>query len=341
MLEWLKEHPYLAGGGLLAIIILFVVIRNASASNSSQPQVVSTGPDDSIQSMEIQAGAAIDNAQLQAQTTVAQTNAAVQLGEFQSYAGTVTNNQNTQAGLTLGLAQSGQGTQSILELLAAQPGSNPSQVLSIIPGVSNTPATTAPAAPVTSPTQSAVTAPSTQPVPVQIVQPTDNSVVPTGGAASGDNVSLDELDASAHETGLYDASVSGQGPGGAYQLNPQYYSSAPATQALGQILGVSTAVGVPSGLGGTATGAMTPGSPFQNPPAGELVVTQGAANGNTGGPGLVDAGQITAELQALPQGQWGTILAGYGIQDTPAINTELNQLINGETQGSSTTQPGA
>lgn len=80
-----KKHPYAIGGTIVGLIILWLLLRNSSGGGSASS---SSGPSPAdLQLASINAGVGIQQAQIQAQTQVAQTTA------------DVTNNQ-TQAALT-------------------------------------------------------------------------------------------------------------------------------------------------------------------------------------------------------------------------------------------------
>lgn len=133
MIEWIKEHPYLTGGLGLVLIVLFLVIRNASSNSSTQAAASGpTGTSDSIQALEIQSGAGVAAAQIAANATVSTANAALnahaidaQVANLQTLGAVDVSNRQTQAALTLGLANGGQSTMSILQLLDAQLGNFP------------------------------------------------------------------------------------------------------------------------------------------------------------------------------------------------------------------------
>lgn len=129
MIEWVKQHPYLAGGFVLAAFVLIIVMRNrsATAQSAGNAQVINAGPSDSIQAMEIQAGATIDQAQIAANVATIQANAAnanaalgASVATTQILAGQDVSNKQTSAALTLGLANDGDSTSSIVSLLQAQ-----------------------------------------------------------------------------------------------------------------------------------------------------------------------------------------------------------------------------
>lgn len=72
MLDWIKEHPYLTGTFAVGVILLYIVYRN-STSSSAGSVIQSNGPSD----VAIQAGSALQYAQMQSQTQIAGYNAAL------------------------------------------------------------------------------------------------------------------------------------------------------------------------------------------------------------------------------------------------------------------------
>ena len=126
-MHWIKEHPYLTGGLILAVIIFFALRSKASAASSNGPNgVVTVGPSDSTQALALQANAGVQAATLGAQTQVAGYNAAVNITQLQTAAADIqagyardvqlanifqgygAENNRTAAALALGLAQLGQ-----------------------------------------------------------------------------------------------------------------------------------------------------------------------------------------------------------------------------------------
>lgn len=122
--EWVEKHPYLTGSLALALILLFWLMRRSSSTAQTQ-QVVSTGPSESLQALELQAGTQVQTAQLQAQTQVAAYNAALNATQLTTAAQTTQDqlaaqvqlqsilsgadvaNFQTGGALALGLAQLG------------------------------------------------------------------------------------------------------------------------------------------------------------------------------------------------------------------------------------------
>jgi hypothetical protein len=123
MERWIHEHPYLSGTLVLLAIVLFILYRRLSAPAAS---VGTAGPSDSLQAAGLAAGVQLQTAQLGASLGIAQLNAQVneaqllaasqdtqaqlaanvQLQNILSSADVA--NRQTQASLTLGLAQTGQ-----------------------------------------------------------------------------------------------------------------------------------------------------------------------------------------------------------------------------------------
>jgi hypothetical protein len=118
MLDWIKEHPYLTGGLVLALIVLWVIIRSrsqaAAAASASSGGTTVAGPSDALSEAELAAGVQVQSAQLAAQAQITQGSQAVNAQQLNDAAqvalgqisGGVANNQ-TAAQLQLGLAQYG------------------------------------------------------------------------------------------------------------------------------------------------------------------------------------------------------------------------------------------
>ena len=123
MFHWVEEHPYLTGSLAVGIIVLFLVFRN-SGSGSGSSTVYAGGPSD----VAVQAGSALQFAQMQSQTQIAGYNAAVNIRELEVAAdvektrlardvyltgilsGADVSKYTVDAQLKLGLAQVGQQT---------------------------------------------------------------------------------------------------------------------------------------------------------------------------------------------------------------------------------------
>jgi hypothetical protein len=353
MIDWIKDHPYLFGGLLVGLLILFVLYRNAqsaaaSVAAQSTGPAVSTGPDDTIQAAEIAAGTQVAQAQLAANQTVAGYNASInaaaiaaQSQNLQTSAGVVTNNVNTQAQLTLGLASAGQSTQSVLELLGAQPlaSSVAQQFLTVSSVGPATPApVAAPASPVTPVTTGSVT-------PI-----TTGSVAPLGGTLQTLMNPITPpipvtLPTSPTDPGqisdIYESDPTGENSatGQSYPLSPDYYATPSSAADFASILGLTTASTGPVG------GVGVSGGPFSNPSA----VGFNVSTGTPSGAGVANAGQVISQLQSTAPSEWANELAGYGISLNSSQENQIYQLFgsnqavpemsndptHGETQGSS------
>lgn len=79
MIEWIKAHPFLAGGLTLGLLFLFVALRNSSSS--AAPSVSAGGPSDALQAASLAAN--VQQQQTQAQLT-AQTHVVDVAGAIQS-----------------------------------------------------------------------------------------------------------------------------------------------------------------------------------------------------------------------------------------------------------------
>lgn len=151
-MHWIKEHPYLTGGLILAVIIFFALRSKASAASSNGPNgVVTVGPSDSTQALALQANAGVQAATLGAQTQVAGYNAAVNITQLQTsadviqagyardvqlaniYEGYGAENNRTAAALALGLAQLGQTPNATAAGATPTPASAPTQVAVVGP----------------------------------------------------------------------------------------------------------------------------------------------------------------------------------------------------------------
>ena len=113
MMEWLKQHPYLAGGGLLALVVLIYVYERSSSGGSVA--VGASGPDDATIQAELAAqlgsqqitaaqstnvdnlNAALQAMVIQNQGTAAQTAAAVQADSLQTSAAVALGQQQLEA----------------------------------------------------------------------------------------------------------------------------------------------------------------------------------------------------------------------------------------------------
>jgi hypothetical protein len=104
VLNWIKEHPYLAGGMVLAVFVLFVLFRNRSAAATSQ-QSSAAGPSDSVAVAGLQANAAVQNSAYAAQTQIAGYSAQVNAEALKTAAETSIANTQTAGAVSLGMDQ--------------------------------------------------------------------------------------------------------------------------------------------------------------------------------------------------------------------------------------------
>jgi len=73
-MNWLEEHPYLTGGLVLAVIVLFLVLRGRSSASAS---TVQAGPSDALQAASLQAQVQQQSVQAAADVQNNQTGAAL------------------------------------------------------------------------------------------------------------------------------------------------------------------------------------------------------------------------------------------------------------------------
>ena len=127
MFHYVEEHPYLSGGLVVGLVILFVVIRRSAESSSGGSVVSAGGPSESLQAAGISAGAQLQATQIAANVQISGYNAQVNLAEIMSAADVVKTGMaynleleriyqtvdvtkyTTDASLKLGLAQLGIG----------------------------------------------------------------------------------------------------------------------------------------------------------------------------------------------------------------------------------------
>lgn len=179
MVQWIEEHPYLTGGLVLAVVVLWVIIRNRSQASQNAQTVYSGGPSENLQALELQSGLQLQSSQLAAQTQIAGYNAATNAVQLQT-AGAIANaqigagvqNTQTAAQLQLGLAQLGY-TPSVSPFGLTTPISGVTPPTITIPGPVNTPAPT-PVPTYISPTTAPVIVSS---VPVSGNIPTDQQAI--------------------------------------------------------------------------------------------------------------------------------------------------------------------
>lgn len=75
-MNWIKEHPYLTGGLVLGLLVLFLIFRR-SGSASAPPQYQNAGPSEALQATQLQTGAALQAAQISATAHTNEVNAQV------------------------------------------------------------------------------------------------------------------------------------------------------------------------------------------------------------------------------------------------------------------------
>lgn len=115
MVEWAKNHPYLAGATVVGLLILIIVMRNrsaASAAAAAAPSSGAYGPSDQLQAAEMAYGVQALQAQLGANVAqsgyAAQTQQAAYQGQVQLAqigAQQTVGSDQIAAALQLGLAQ--------------------------------------------------------------------------------------------------------------------------------------------------------------------------------------------------------------------------------------------
>jgi hypothetical protein len=86
MWDWVKRHPYLSGGLVLVAVVLFVIIRRASANSAAAQATTAGGPSEGLQAAQLAAG--VQQSQIQAQADVAnnQVNGAVAAAQINANA---------------------------------------------------------------------------------------------------------------------------------------------------------------------------------------------------------------------------------------------------------------
>lgn len=83
MKEWIESHPYITGGAVLGVLILFLILRGGSSSSSQSPNtgVAGTGLSSSdytsLQEAQLSSGAQLQAQQTAANTQISQYNAQV------------------------------------------------------------------------------------------------------------------------------------------------------------------------------------------------------------------------------------------------------------------------
>lgn len=85
MMDWIKKHPYLTGGLVLAAIILFVIIRRASGSaTASVSSSGASGPSEGLQAAQLSAGVQMASVQAAADVQNNQTSGAVAVAQIKA-----------------------------------------------------------------------------------------------------------------------------------------------------------------------------------------------------------------------------------------------------------------
>lgn len=109
MLDWVKEHPYLAGSTVLGLLLLWWIYRNRSggASSASSAGTVDTSGYDALAAANLQAGETLQLANLQAGVAAQGTDIQGQVALAQIAASENVADTQTAAGLELGIAQAG------------------------------------------------------------------------------------------------------------------------------------------------------------------------------------------------------------------------------------------
>jgi hypothetical protein len=107
-MEWIKQHPYLTGGGILAAIVLFLVLRSASNSSSAASQSVYNPATDpnvlaaQVAEAQTQAASTANTQQLQAAVNAQQiqANAAITVAQLQAQAATTSQQSQDSSALS-------------------------------------------------------------------------------------------------------------------------------------------------------------------------------------------------------------------------------------------------
>lgn len=123
-MNWIEEHPYLTGGLVLAVIVLFLVLRGRSSASST---VVQAGPSDAVQAATLQAQVQQQSVQAAADVQNQQTGAALtaHLADVQAQldaisAGKAVSLQSTISGQTTAEYQAAAGLQAVQSTNLAQ-----------------------------------------------------------------------------------------------------------------------------------------------------------------------------------------------------------------------------
>ncbi len=76
-MDWIREHPYLAGTLAVFVVVLFLVFRARSSASTSQQVAVASGPSDALQAASLQAQVQQQGIQAAADVSSQQTGAAL------------------------------------------------------------------------------------------------------------------------------------------------------------------------------------------------------------------------------------------------------------------------
>jgi hypothetical protein len=74
-MHWIKEHPYLSGGLLLGLVVLFFVFKGSGSSAGAPAQASASGPSEGLQATALQTGAQVQVAQIGANAHANEINA--------------------------------------------------------------------------------------------------------------------------------------------------------------------------------------------------------------------------------------------------------------------------
>ena len=93
ILKWIEEHPYISGGLVLGVIILFFILSSSNSSASASTATtdasgLTPAQDASLQALQLQSATQLQGAQIQAQTQANSDSAAVAAAQVQANAQT-------------------------------------------------------------------------------------------------------------------------------------------------------------------------------------------------------------------------------------------------------------
>ena len=348
--DWVKAHKALTialGGGILVLIYLYYSSQQAAAANAAAAAQAASGmPDDTILSQEIQAQAALQQEQIQAQAQTAQEQYTAQVDTATLTAQQQASNAQTQAALTLGLAQAGDSTSSILQLLGAQPGT--ATTTSTVGNTTTNPTATAT---VTGATTGATTTTSTgassgtgtnsqtNPAPVTAISPVNNTAVYA-------NPNVPTLSATAQTFGtappsaysVYVSNCEGANPdcvpGDQYCISSwQSVVNACDTQYVTDPSSPHNMVNSPLSVTPTADVSTSNDTPIY-----EADVTGGTAGGaggtannatfasiisSSGAPSSAATSGLMAQLENSTPSEWAGILNNAGVTNSASIQSQL------------------